>query len=160
MQIRKEFQMNEFSSAGITVKYAVEATSGTRPTTGYTTIPCIKSTPDFNASPNNLEVTDLSDTEWKRFIPGLKDVGGSLAFTANLTTEFKAAWVAMCAASDTAIAADKAMWIEIAIPNFDSFYFAGIPTPLGLKGFSVDSIAEVDAYVAPNQILGWATAST
>lgn len=151
--------MNEFSSAGITVKYAAEATKGVFPTSGFTTIPCIKSTPDFNASPNNLEVTDLSDKEWKRFIPGLKDIGGSLAFTANLTVEFKAAWEAMCAASEAAKADDKALWIEIAIPNFDSFYFAGIPTPLGLKGFSVDSVAEVDAYVAPNQIKGWAAAS-
>ena len=57
---------NEFSTAGITLKYAVEATAGTRPTTGFTAIPGIKSMPEFNPEPSSLEVTDLSDTVWKR----------------------------------------------------------------------------------------------
>lgn len=56
---------NEFSTAGITLKYAV-ATGTTRPTSGYTTIPSIKSMPEFNPEPSSLEVTDLSDTVWKR----------------------------------------------------------------------------------------------
>lgn len=151
---------NEFSSAGIVVKYCVETTAGTRPTTGYTVIPNIKATPDFNAEPSTLEVTDLSDTEWKRFIPGLKDVGGSLAFTANLTSAFKTAWAGLVTASETARESSKATWFEITIPNFDSFYFAGYPTPLGVKAFGVDEVAEIDAYVTPNQIAGWASAST
>lgn len=151
---------NEFSTAGITVHYAVETTAGTRPTSGFSVIAGIKSTPDFNPEPSTLEVTDLADTEWKRFIPGLKDVGGSLAFTANLTTAFKTAWEALVTASETARASGKATWFEIAIPDFDSFYFAGYPTPLGVKGFNVDEVAEIDAYVTPNQIEGWASAST
>ena len=57
---------NEFSTAGIQLGYAVEATAGTRPTTGYTNIPGIKSMPEFNPEPSSLEVTDLSDTVWKR----------------------------------------------------------------------------------------------
>ena len=57
---------NEISTAGILLKYAVETTAGTRPTTGFTQIPNVKSIPEFNAEPSNLEVTDLSDTVWKR----------------------------------------------------------------------------------------------
>lgn len=150
----------EFSTAGVKVLYAVEATAGTRPTTNYTAIPGIKSTPDFNPAPNTLQVTDLSDTEYHRYIPALKDIGGASAFTANLTSEFKTAWEALVTASDTARASGKATWFEIKIPNFDSFYFAGIPTPLGVSAFEVDSVAEVDAYVTPNVIEGWSTAST
>ena len=54
---------NELSTAGVLVKYIVEETGGTRPTTGYTTIPNIKSTPDINPEPSGLDVTDLSATE-------------------------------------------------------------------------------------------------
>jgi hypothetical protein len=56
----------EISTAGVALKYAVETTAGTRPTTGYTAIPNIKETPDFNPEPSTLEVTDLSDLVWKR----------------------------------------------------------------------------------------------
>ena len=43
------------STAGVTVNYAVEATAGTRPTTGYIKIPSIKSVPEMNPSPETLE---------------------------------------------------------------------------------------------------------
>lgn len=150
----------EFSSAGITLKYAVEATKGTRPATGYTTIPNIKSIPDFNAEPSMLDVTDLSDTIWKRAIPGLKDVGGALAFTANMTASFKTTWNSCVSAATAAKASDLSTWFEVAIPNFDSFYFTGMPSELGMKGMEVDSVVEADGYITPNSILGWQTSST
>lgn len=151
---------NEFSSAGVKIKYAIEATSGSRPTSGYTNIPGFKSTPDFNAEPSQLEVTDLSDTVWKRYIPGLKDVGGAVAFTANLTTAFKTAWGSCVSSAVTAKASNLSTWFEVSIPNFDSFYFAGMPAELGLKGMEVDTVVEADAYITPNQIYGWGTASS
>lgn len=151
----------ELSTAGVSVAYAVESTAGTKPTTGYTAIPNIKSTPDLNPEPSSLEVTDLSDTEWKRYIPGLKDPGGAIAFTANNTNDFQTAWGDLISAAETASEAGKATWFEIAIPGLSkSFFFAGIPSPLGLNAMEVDAVAEIDAYIAPNQIKGWETAST
>ena len=82
----------ELSSAGVTVQWALEKTAGTMPTTGYTKINGIKSTPDLNPETDSLEVTDLSDTEWKRYIGGLKDVGGDLAFGANNSEQFQEDW--------------------------------------------------------------------
>lgn len=152
--------MNEFSTAGIQLKYAVEVTKGTRPTSGYTVIEGIKTTPDFNPAPSTIDVTDLSDKQFKRYIDGLQDVSGAQAFTANLTADFKSKWTALVTAYETAKTTGKTVWFEIAIPNFDSFYFAGIPKPLGIGSFSVDTVAEIDAYIVPNSILGWATAST
>ena len=152
--------MNEFSNAGIKVKYAVETTAGTRPTTGYTVIPGIKGTPDFNPAPSTLDVTDLSDTEFRRYIAGLKDTGGASSFRANITTAFKTAWDAFVTASDTAFAGGKATWIEIAIPNFNSFYVSGRPSPLGLSAQDVGAVFEGDVYFTPNFIEGWDTAST
>ena len=150
----------EFSSAGIKLKYCVEASSGSRPTSGYTTIPNIKSIPDFNAEPSLLDVTDLSDTVWKRAIPGLKDVGGALAFTANMTASFKTAWNSLVTSAISAKASNLSTWFEVSIPNFDSFYFAGMPAELGMKGMDVDSVVEADGYITPNKIEGWKTASS
>ena len=150
----------ELSTAGVLLKYACETTAGTRPTTGYTQIPNIKSIPDFNPEPESLEVTDLSDTEWRRYIPGLKDPGGALAFTANLTTGFKTAWETLVTAANTAAASSKATWFEIYVPSFGSFFFAGIPSSLGMTAMDVNSVLEIEAYVTPNQIHGWASSST
>lgn len=151
---------NEFSTAGITLKYAVESTAGTRPETGFTAIPGIKSMPEFNPEPSSLEVTDLSDTIWKRYIDGLKDPGGALGFLANFTSDFKTAWQTMYTAAEAALATNKATWFEIAIPNMESFYFAGRPSELGFGGAEVDAVAEVTAYITPNQVAGFATASS
>lgn len=151
----------ELSSAGVSIGYAVETTAGTRPTTGYTNIPSVKSIPDFNPEPSSLETTDLSQTEWKTYIPGLKDVGGSLAITCNLTAAFKTAWETLVTAADTAKGTDKATWFVVKIPGMtDSFYFAGLPSPLGLKAIDVDSVLEIDAYVTPTAFEGWAAAPT
>lgn len=151
----------ELSSAGVSIGYAVEATAGTRPTTGYTNIPSVKSIPDFNPEPSSLETTDLSQTEWKTYIPGLKDVGGALAITCNLTAAFKTAWESLVSAADTAKESSKATWFVVKIPGMtDSFYFAGVPSPLGLKAIDVDSVLEIDAYVTPTSFEGWATAPT
>lgn len=150
----------EISTAGILLKYAVEATAGTRPTTGYTTVPNIKSTPDFNPEPSTLEVTDLSDLVWKRYIAGLKDPGGALSFGANLTSAFKTAWETLVTAYTTAAASSKATWFEIMVPTVGSFYFAGIPSELGINGYEVDAVAEINVYITPNQIVGWDTSST
>lgn len=150
----------ELSTAGVLLKYAVESTVGTRPTQGFTQIPCIKAIPDLNPEPESLEVTDLSDTEWRRYIPGLKDPGGALAFTANLTTQFKNAWEALITAFDTAKSSGLATWFEIMVPNFGSFYFAGYPSSLGMTAMDVNAVLEIEAYVTPNQLEGWGTSST
>lgn len=150
----------EFSTAGVTLKYCVETTAGTKPAVNYITIPSIKSTPDFNPEPSSLDVTDLSDTVWKRYIPGLKDPGGAVSFNANLTSAFKTAWETLVTASDTGRASGYATWFEICVPNFYSFYFTGIPSPLGASGMEVDAVLEDAVFVTPNTIDGWGASST
>lgn len=153
---------NELSTAGILVKYCVETTSGTRPTTGYTTIPNITDIPEFNPEPNNLEVTDLADTVWKRYIPGLKDPGGAISLTANFTAAFKTAWEALVTAAGTGASATpaKKTWLEFMVPTIGSFYIAGTPAPLGFGGAAVDSVYQGSVYFTPNVIEGWGSSST
>ena len=150
----------EISTAGIQLRYCVETTAGTRPTTSYQLVPNIKSTPDFNPEPSTLEVTDLSDLVFKRYIAGLKDPGGALSFTANLTSAFKTVWGNIVSAYTTAIASNKQMWFEIYVPTVGSFFFAGIPSELGINGYEVDAVAEVSVYITPNKIHGWDSSST
>ena len=151
---------NELSTAGILVKYKVEGTAGTRPTSGYQILPNIVSTGEINSSPESLEVTDLSDTTWRRYIPGLKDPGGSITFTANLTAAFKTAWETCVSAAATGLAANKACWFEIAVPSVGSFYFAGMPDALGINGYEINSVNQIDVHIMPNQIEGWGVSST
>lgn len=153
--------MNEISTAGVTVGYAFESVSGTRPLSGYQKIPGIKSTPDLNPEPSNLEVTELADTTWKRYIQGMKDPGGALGFNCNNTNEFQAAWTGLCYLAEIAREDELACWFAITVPGLDdSFFFAAIPSALGVIGMEVDSVAEVTAYVSPNDVEGWETAPT
>lgn len=150
----------EISTAGIQVKWACEQTSGTRPTTGYSVIPNVKSIPGYNPEPSTLDVTDLSDEEWKRYIPGLKDPGGSIGLTVNHNATFLSAWNSMYAAYETAKETNLSMWVEFAIPGMESFYFQAIPSKLGFNGADVDSVLENVAYLTPNGEPVWAAAST
>ena len=149
----------EFNTIGVKLKWAVETTKGSRPTTGFVQIPDIKSTPAIDINPNKIEVTNLED-EYRRYIDGVKDVGDSFDFTANLTADLKTKWNSCVSAAETAWASQKATWFEISIPNFDSFYFAGIPGELGVNELGVDAVIESTLHIVPNQIGGWATAST
>ena len=151
----------DLSTAGVTLQYAVETTEGTRPTTDYTVVPGIKAIPDLNPEPASLETTTLEATEWKTYIPGLKDPGGAVSFTANNTEAFQEAWSALVEAAATASEAGKATWFAVVIPGLTkAFYFSGIPSELGLSAVEVDSVLEVQPYITPNKIDGWNTKPT
>lgn len=138
------------STAGVELWYAVEATSGTRPTTGYTRIRGIKSTPSLNPAPDSLETTTLDETEYKTYIDGLKDIGGALEFTFNLTEELVTNWDALMTAYTTAKASGKATWFEIVVPGLTkAFYFTGNPSEMGLPETEVNSVLEITNYITP-----------
>ena len=149
----------EFNTIGVKLKYCVETSAGSRPTTSYVQIPDIKQTPSIDINPNKIEVTNLED-EYRRYVDGVKDVGDSMDFTANLTANLKTKWASCVAAANAAYASGKSTWFEISIPNFDSFYFAGIPSELGVNQMGVDAVIESTLHIVPNKIAGWAAAST
>ena len=151
----------DLSSAGVTLRYAVETSAGTRPVSGYTALTGIKAIPDLNPEPSSLETTTLEELEWRTYIPGLKDPGGALAFTANNTEQFHTDWNALVEAAETAKEDGKSVWFAVVIPGLTkSFYFAGNPSPLGLSAVEVDSVLEIEPYITPSKIEGWATKVT
>lgn len=146
----------ELSSAGVSLQWAAEVVAGQMPTTGYKKINGIKSTPDLNPETDSLEVTDLSDTEWKRYIGGLKDVGGDMAFGANNTEKFQEDWAELCDTYATNAESGLGMWFAIVIPGLTkAFYISVVPQPLGLSAIEVSSVLEIDAYASPKKIAGW-----
>ena len=149
----------EFNTIGVKLKYCVETSAGSRPTSGYTEIPDIKSTPAIDINPAKLQVTNLVD-QYHRYIDGVKDVGDDFPFTANLTANLKSKWASCVTAAASAFTSGKSTWFEIAIPNFDSFYFAGKPSELGVNEMGVDAVIESTLHIVPNQIAGWASKST
>ena len=148
----------EFNTIGVKLGYCV-GTGNSRPTSGYTNIPDLKTIPGVELTPSKLEVTNLTD-KYRRFITGVLDAGDSFDITANLTASLKTVWRSMVSAANTAWASGNSTWYEISIPNFESFYFAGIPTEMGFNEMGVDAVAEASLHIIPNQIGGWAAAST
>lgn len=149
----------EFNTIGVKIGYAVEATAGTRPTSGITNIPDIKSIPGIELTPSRLDVTNLID-RYRRYISGVINAGDDIALTGNLTASLKSVWVSLVSAASAAWESGKSTWFEISIPGFDSFWFAGIPSEMGFNEMNVDAVAEAILHIIPNQIAGWAAAST
>lgn len=151
----------ELSTAGVSVQYAVEGTAGTRPTTGYTTLTGMKSIPSLNPAPDTIETTDLSQLEFKTYIDGLKDVGGALEFTANLTAAFMTLWETLVSAYETGKESSKATWFAIVIPGLSkAFYFRGNPAAMGMPAVEVNNVLETSVYITPTLVEGWASKPT
>ncbi len=149
------------STAGVTFGYAVEATAGVRPTTGYTIIPDVKEIPEMNPEPETLETTTLAETEFKTYIEGLKDLGGALSFLANYTTELETAWSELVTEYKAAIEEGKATWFEVKHPKLDkSVFFTGQPSAMGLPAMAVGNVLETNLYITPTNAPAWETKST
>lgn len=149
------------STAGVAVKYAVETEKGKRPTTGYTRIHDIKSTPSFNVAPETIESTDLEQEEYKTYVAGLKDLGGALEFGANFTQELQTHWGQIVEAYKSALAEGKRMWFEISHPKLEqAAFFPGEPAAMGLPETTVGGILETTLYITPNDAPVWEAKST
>lgn len=106
------------SSAGIKVYYGESADGKTQPTT-WTEIPDVTAIPALGGEPNMLDCTPLSETSNKRYIPGLKDPGGALGYTVNMTPEMLTATDAAAAKSES----PKARAFAVAFPAPLSCYY-------------------------------------
>lgn len=139
------------STAGMSLQYAVEVTAGTRPTSGYKTIPEIKSMPSFNPAPSTIDSTTLAETEYMTYVKGLKDLGGALEYGANLTEDLIDFWDELMDAYETASASGLAMWFAVVHPELSkATYYVGEPAPIGFNEATVGAMAETTLYITPN----------
>ena len=141
------------SSIGIKVSYAFEAVAGTRPTTGYTHIEGIKEIPELNPAPDTLETTSFDNLEYKTYINGLKDLGGSLTFTANFTQDLFDKWNGTGGIMEQYEAnkdSGKEMWISIDIPGITkACYFTAEPSKIGVPSAGINEVLETSLYLTP-----------
>lgn len=140
------------STAGIHLYYAVEETAGTRPTakSAYKDLEGVKSIPSLNPAPETLETTTLNETEYKTYVDGLKDLGGALEFTFNLTQSLVTMWEELVEAYEAAKEAGKATWFFIDIPGLtEGLYFTGNPSSMGIPEASVSAVLEITNYITP-----------
>lgn len=143
------------TAAGTKVAYAVETTAGTMPTSALR-IPDIKSIPNYNAEPENLETTDLSCEETKTFTPGLKDLSGANSFKANLTKLLLSEWDKLMEAYETAKASGLKTWFFVIPKGMDKCVaFTGQPSNIGLPGVETNAVYEVDLYVTVEDEPQW-----
>lgn len=149
-----------YSTAGMRLYYVVESTAGTRPTTGLTKIPEVKSIPNFNPAPETIDSTTLEETEYRTFVEGLKSLDGALEFGANLTEDLITAWET-CNAAHDALTGGKAMWFYVVHDSLSkAVAFEGDPSPLGLNESSVGAMLETTLYITPNSAPQWVTKPT
>jgi len=148
------------STAGMFLCWASETSAGTMPTSGYTIVPEVKSIPSFNPTPEAIQSTTLLETEFHTYVEGLKDLGGTLEFGANLTEDLITAWASVNTAHDSAASASpaKGFWFAVCHPKLaKSVVFKGDPAPLGLNEATVNAMAETTLYITPNSAPKWET---
>lgn len=145
----------ELSTAGVKLYWCVRAYLPDA-LEAFTHMPHIKSIPDLNPEPATHETTDLEQEEWKTYISGLKDVGGSITFTANNTKNFISEWNDLMDDHASGVAAKERTFFCVYVPGLSrSFYFDGEPAHLGLSAIDVDSVLEVNPHVTVGGVHGW-----
>ena len=148
------------TSIGAKVSYAFEDTKGTRPTTGYKKLPEVKEIPEMNPTPETIETTSFDNKEYKTYVDGLKDLGGSLTFTANFTQDLYDLYNGEDGIMKTWAAAKaegRAMYLCVDIEGLEeSCYLSVVPSKLGMPAASVNSVMEVSLYFTPAGEPTWA----
>lgn len=146
----------DLSTAGIRVGLAVEATSGTRPSSDYTNIPGPKSIPALDDAPSLLDSTSLNAEKYKTYIQGLRDLaGGDIAITFNYTEAFCSLWDEVYSDCQAKKAAGKRYWATFYIPGISTAFF--IPVDIverGNPGAEVDGVLETTAHLIPIGVAG------
>lgn len=151
---------NGLISAGATVKWAAEATAGTRPTSGYATLAGVTAVPAINQDANVKQTTPINQTVNHTYTRGLADPG-AIGLTVNDFDAFRAGFSAMKTAYD-ALDGGKQMWVELAYPpeaDLNSFYMPVEVTELGFGGFEVDEVMENTVNLIPAGAMVEAAAS-
>lgn len=140
----------DLSTAGIRVGYAFEETSGVRPESGFVNLPNPKSIPDMNPQPNALDITSLNDTEWKRYMEGLKDMGGALGLTFGMSEQFFELWEDICDTDDANKASALRTWLVFYVPGLENSFFMPVdPARIGMPAAEVDAVLDVTVNVLP-----------
>ena len=150
----------DLSTCGIRVGIAHESTAGTKPSS-FVNLPRPKSIPDMNPDPSALDTShlNLEQGEFKTYIEGLKDMGGSLAITFGMSQDFFTTWETFVDTAATNKALGKRAWMVFYVPGLSKSFFMTVePSMFGMPSAEVDAVLDVEVRVMPTGEIGWATA--
>ena len=154
--------MSAHSTIGVNVYYAWQATAGVRPTTGYAILSQeIVELPEFDSTPEGIDVTPLSELVAIRRIAGLKDNGDDFGLTGNINNADMTTWEGLVTAAATNISQGKYLELMITVEGITkAYYVSGTPVALGFPGASVNSAFQGTYHFVPYQDHGWDTKGT
>lgn len=146
------------STAGMQLAYGVETESGQKPE-AFTIIQGATSLGEISSEKEQIEVTPLSATEYKEYVGGLADPGGTWEVGFNESNVLHTTWADILEKYTTGIAQNKRMWFEAYHPSLEqAFYIVGEPNTLGFGGAEVSSAYANTGRITINQVAGWDTA--
>ena len=138
------------TTIGVKVSYCVETTAGERPSTAYTQIHSLSSTPDFNATPNTADATTFDNEVYTTKVPLLRELPDALEFGAKFSPAFATEWETLMTAFTTASGSGKGVWFCIDIKGFEkSIYFKGQPIQLGIPAMEANAVIDTNVYIVP-----------
>lgn len=146
------------STAGMLLGYGVETVAGEKPSS-FTTIQGATSLGEISSEREQIEVTPLSATDYKEYVGGLADPGGTWEVGFNESNVLHKTWKKIVEAYNTGISTGKRMWFEAYHPQQEeAFYLIGEPNNLGFGGAEVSSAFANTGRITINKVHGWDTA--
>ena len=159
----------EISTAGIEIKYAPEATAGTRPTSGYkgkansATLNIneyVTGISGLTAEYDQYDVTPLAETRRHRFIKGLMGNDGNLSLSCNINPTSRTDWN-LIVSEYAALTGGKGMWFEFKLPgDTQSVFFRAEPCEMGFPDVNSAEAVAGAIQLIENQYSGWTASST
>lgn len=146
------------STAGMNLCYGVETTPGEKPST-FKIIQGATSIGEISSEKEQIEVTPLSAEEYKEYVGGLADPGGTWEIGFNESNALHEEWSAIMSEYKTAIAAGNRMWFGAYHPRHEEeFFLVGEPNQLGFGGAEVSAAFGNTGRITINEVKGWSAA--
>lgn len=143
------------STAGMNLAYGVEQVSGQKPE-NFTIIQGATSLGEISSEKEQIEVTPLSATEYKEYVGGLADPGGTWEVGFNESNALHKEWAKIVQTYKTAKETNLRMWFEAYHPDLDeAFFIVGEPNILGFGGAEVSSAYSNSGRITINKVEGW-----
>lgn len=146
------------SSAGIRLYWCNGATISANGTAALPTsptwneVPDVTSIPALGGEPNMLDATILSETVQKRYIPGLKDPGGSLGYSVLMTPAMLNSTNSAVNAYATGAALTSPTYTAFAVafpaPLSTYYWYVGQPVPVTPGETEVDGVLSSTFYTS------------
>lgn len=141
------------TTAGIKLYYGESTVTSGVPAipTEWTEIPDITGVPAMASSPESIETTTLAETQYKTYISGLQDLGGSFEFPANMTPELVTAVTA--AAGDPGTGKARAFSVVFPAPLSIRYWWTGKVDKVAPGEASVNGVVTTTVYISQETAL-------